>query len=147
MAELDTQLTLEEVARQYGVPPETLIQMSRDGIIRAVNSGSDQEKPAVTVSTVAAAANIIRGEIKPEQYEHLRGRRIQVNEAAKRFGVSSPNMSRWVEYGYIQILDRRSQYVDIDVADVQYVVDVFQRAKELTGSSIRAGWVLKRIFA
>ena len=146
MAELDTQLTLDQVARQYGVSPEALQQMSRDGIIRAAKSGSDQEKPAVTVSTVAAAANIVKGEIKPEQYKHLRGKKIRLMEASREYGVNHRSLMDWADYGYVQVLDRGFQRVELDAAEAQYVAAVFIRAKELTGSSIRAGWVLKRVF-
>ena len=147
MAELDTQLTLEQVARQYGVPPETLIQMSRDGIIRAAKSGSDQEKPAVTVSTVAAAANIVKEEIKPEHYEHLRGQKIRLMEASRRFEVDEANLRNWIKYGYIQPILQEFQHVEVDTADVAFISNVFRKAIELTNSSIRAGWVLKRVFS
>ena len=146
MAELDTQLTLEEVARQYGVPPETLIQMSRDGIIRAAKSGSDQEKPAVTVSTVAAAANIVKGEIKPEQYKHLRGKKIRLMEASRQYGVEHSNLIRWAERGYVKVLGQEKLHLALDAAEAAYISAVFRRATEMVGSPIRAGWVLKRIF-
>jgi hypothetical protein len=123
-----------------------LTRLAEDGIIKVERNGeSGEEEGAVPVSTVAAAASIIGNEIRPEQYVHLRGKRIRLMEASREYGVEQPNLTNWVNYGYIQVLDQGFQRLEIDVADAEYVADVFNRAKELTGSSIRAGWVLKRI--
>ena len=141
---LESYLTLSEAARKYGISTDALTRLVKDGIIRAVHN--EEGDRVITVSTVAAAADVIRDEIRPEQYEHLRGKRLRAIEAAEEYGVDTPNLSNWIKYGYIQPLDRGPQRVELDAAEVKYVVDVFKRAKELTGSSIRAGWVLKRIF-
>jgi hypothetical protein len=119
--------------------------MSRDGIIRAAKPESDKEKPAVTVSTVAAAANIIQEEIRPEQYDHLRGQKIRLMEASRQYGVDEGTLRNWIRYGYIKPLVHNTLHVEIDKAQGAYITSVFKRATELTGSSIRAGWVLKRL--
>jgi len=100
---------------------------------------------AVSTSTVAAAANMILDEIHPEQYEHLRGNRIRLMEAARQYPVSEQNLFNWSKQGYIKVLGQGFQKMELNVADVELVSEIFNRAKELTGSSIRAGWVLKRV--
>jgi len=136
MTELQSYLTLAEAARKYGVSRDALTRLVRDGIIRAVHN--EEGDRVITVSTVAAAADVIRDEIKPEQYEHLRGKKIRLTEAAREYEVDQPNLSNWVRYGYIRVLDQGFQWLELDAADV------FKRAKELTGSSIKAGWVLNK---
>lgn len=138
MAELETQLTLEGV----------LTQMMQDGIIRAAKE-SDEEQPAVTVtvSTVAAAVNIIKEEIRPEHYAHLRGQRIRLMEASRKFGVDEANLRNWIKYGYIKPIVQEFQHVEVDSSQIAYTTAVFKRAITLTDSPIRAGWVLKRLLS
>lgn len=64
---------------------------------------------------------------------------LTFSEAAREYEVDQPNLSNWVRYGYIRVLDQGLQRPELGA------VDVFKRAKGLTGSSIKAGWVLKRV--
>ena len=98
----------------------------------------------ITVSPVAAVADLVRDEIRPEHYEHLRGHPIRVTEAAEQYGVSQANLSRWADAGYIRVIERRQRLLLLDEADVKLVSDIFKRAYEELRSSVRAGWVLKR---
>ena len=142
---LESYLTLSEAARKYGISTDALTRLVKDGIIRAVH---DKEGTAViTVQTVdnATAVRMILDEIKPEQYEHLRGKRIRLMEAARECEVEPSNLLRWVERGYVRKLDEGFQMLVIDQGDAKFVSDIFQRARELTGSSIKAGWVLKSV--
>jgi hypothetical protein len=141
--QLETHIPLKKAARKYGIPAEALTRLVRDGIIKPVQT--EKGDSVITVSTVAAAADVILGEIRPEQYEHLRGKRIRLMNAARKYKVFDPNLVRWVERGYIQDLDRGFQRLELDEADVAYVTEVYKRAQELTGSPIKAGWVLKRV--
>jgi len=146
--QLETYISLKGAARKYGVSIETLTQLVRDGIIRLARTKEGDS--VITVSTVdnATATRIILDEIRPEQYEHLRGKKIRVTEAARKYQVDQPSLSNWAtKYGYIQVLGVGFQRLELDAADAKYAADIFKRAKELTGSSIKAGWVLKRIFA
>lgn len=145
MAELETQLTLTQVAQRYGVAPDVLTQMMQDGIIKATKE--NKETPAVIVSDIVAAVNTIREEIKPEHYIHLRGRRIRLLEASREFDVDPRSLMNWANYGYIYVHDHDRLRMEIDQADAAYVVAIFKRAVNLTGSPIRAGWVLKRLMA
>jgi predicted site-specific integrase-resolvase len=142
MTELQSYLTLSEAARKYGVSRDALTRLARDGIIRAVHS--EEGTAVITVSTVAAAADVICKEIRPEQYEHLRGRPIRVTKAAEQYGVSQANLSRWADAGYIRVIERRRRLLLLDEADVKLAADIFKRAYEELQSSVRAGWVLKR---
>jgi predicted site-specific integrase-resolvase len=145
MTELEAYLTLPEAARKYGVSRDALTRLARDGIIRAVQN--EEGTAVITVSTVAAAADVIRDEIRPEQYEHLRGERIRLMEASRKYDVADQNLYRWAERRYIHILDQGFQRLELDEADVAYVVTIHRRAQELTGSPIKAGWVLKRVIS
>jgi len=145
MTELESYLSLSDAAQKYGIPTRALTRLVRDGIIRAVH---DEEGTAmITVQTVdnATAVKIILDEIRPERYEHLRGKRIRLMEAAREYGINHGNLQNWANRGYITIFDRGFQRLELDVAEVKYAIDIFKRARELTGSSIKAGWVLKQV--
>jgi hypothetical protein len=143
--QLETYIPLKDAARKYGVPVEALTRLVRDGIIRLTHTKKGDS--VITVSTVAAAADVIRQEIRPEHYKHLQGKRVRLLEAGRRYDIEAVSLSGWVDRGYIYVHDRGFQRLELDTADVKYAVDVFKRAKELTGSSIKAGWVLKRILS
>jgi len=141
---LESYLTLPEAARKYGISTDALTRLVKDGIIRAVH---DKEGTAViTVQTVdnATAVRMILDEIKPEQYEHLRGKKIRATEASKQYKVSQANLSRWADAGYIHVIERRQRLLFLDEADVKLAADIFKRACAELQSSVRAGWVLKR---
>jgi transposase-like protein len=142
VAELETQISLKDIAQQYGISADALTRLTQDGIIRANHS---EEEKTVSVSTVAAAASVLRREVRPEQYKHLRGRRIRVNEAAAKYDVPPPNISRWIKLEYIQVLGSGFQRTEIDEADIAYISAAYKRAIEITESSIRAGWTLRRL--
>ena len=145
MTELQSYLTLSEAARKYGVSSDVLTRLARDGIIRAIHN--EEGTAVITVQTVdnATAVKIILDEIRPEQYEHLAGEKIRVAKAGRLYGIEYPNLIRWAERGYVCVRNRGFQQLELDVADAKYAADIFKRAKKLTGSSIKAGWVLKQV--
>jgi len=79
--QLETRIPLPQAAKKYGVPTEALTRLVKDGIIRL--SRTPEGDSVITVSTIAAAADIIIDEIHPKQYEHLRGNRIRLMEASR----------------------------------------------------------------
>ena len=145
--QLETYISLKGAARKYGVSIETLTQLVRDGIIRLARTREGDS--VITVLTVdnATATRMILEEIHPEQYAHLHGQKVRVAKAGQLYNVEYPNLIRWAERGYIRVLGRGFQRLELDAADAKYAADVFNRARELTGSSIKAGWVLKQVLA
>lgn len=143
--QLDTYIPLKEASRRYGVPVKALTRLVQDGIIKLART--EEGDNVITVSTVdnETAARIILEEIRPEQYEHLRGKRIRLRKAARKYQVDSQSLSGWVSREYIHVHERGFQRLEIDEADVAYVASVYNRGRELTGSPIKAGWVLKRV--
>ena len=141
--QLETYVPLKEVARKYGIPAKVLTRLIEDGIVRLARTEAGDRVIASSTVDNETATHIILDEIRPEWYEHLRGKKIRVLEAATKYDVPNPNISRWIKLGYITILDKGFQRTEIDEADVAYVIAIYKRAIELTGSSIKAGWVLK----
>jgi predicted site-specific integrase-resolvase len=143
VTQLETHIPLSKAAKKYGISIEALTRLVRDGIIKPATT--EEGDSVINVSTVAAAADVILGEIRPGQYEYLQGERIRLMEAARKYKVAEQNLLRWAERGYLQITDRGFQRLELDEADVKFAIDIYERACELTGSPIKAGWVLKRV--
>jgi len=143
--QVETYIPVKDAARKYGVPVEALTRLVQDGIIKLART--EEGDSVITVSTVdnTTAARIILEEIHPEQYEHLRGEGIRLMEASRKYSVADQNLYRWAGRRYIHVLGQGFQRLELDEADVAYVVTVHRRAQELTGSPIKAGWVLKQV--
>lgn len=134
MEELPRYIPLADAARHY--------RMSRPALTKAVEAGKMR---AVRVNGfVAVAEEDVIKTLFVDLDEKLKGVPIRVTEAAEKYGVSHANLSRWADAGYIRIVERRYSYLTLDEADVKRAATIFQQALEKTGSSTRAGWVLKR---
>ena len=131
---LPTYIPLDEAARRYRIDKQVLTHLVESGRIRAVEING---RAAVAEEDVAIQAVQVD--------ESLRGRPIRVTEAAVKYGISQSNLTRWANAGYIRILRRGPKLLELDEADVKAAVEIFRQAQRKTGSSVRAGWVLKRI--
>jgi hypothetical protein len=107
------------------------------GRVRAVEVDGE-----VAVAKEDVGVALMQSEIRVD--ENLRGQSIRLSEAARKYDVSDANLVRWTEAGYIRIVERGPKLLVLDESDVEFVVRIFKHAREETGSSIRAGWILRR---
>ena len=133
MAELETYIPLSQAAVQFGLAERALRRMVENGIIRAVKLPDGE----IAVSQ-GETGEVVSREERAEQiaeelrakYEHLRGRRITVSDAERKYGVPNPTLSRWAKRGIIATLGhgrRRARF--LDEADVAYAASVYQTRK------------------
>ena len=57
-------------------------------------------------------------------FPELKGEKIWIAEAARKYKVPQPNLSRWAERGFIKKLGKFKNRVLLDEADVAYCVAV-----------------------
>jgi predicted site-specific integrase-resolvase len=136
LPDLTTYLPLQEAAERYHVDPQNLRQAIEEGTIRAAKTPEGE----VLVAGKDVGVLNIAVQVDP----NLRGRPIRVTEAATKYDIEHANLSNWAKYGYINVLEQAPKLLMLDEGDVKVAVEIFKRAKRETGSSIRAGWVLKR---
>lgn len=74
----------------------------------------------------------------------LEGIRIRVSDAAEKYSVNQPTLTRWADAGYISILERAPKLLILDEADVDRAARTYTLALEITRNERRAGWLLKR---
>ena len=139
---LPTYLTLAEAAARYALPPDTLNTALNHGTLKAVQMPSGEVLVAIEDVQVLAA-RLEPAPVNPE----LVGQPIRAAEAAEKYHVTDVNLSRWADAGYIRILERAPKLLVLDESDVQRAAELFHRARLVTGSYVRAGWVLKRALA
>lgn len=115
---MKTYLTLKDAIAEYNIKPEKLQDLIDQGDIRAALLGNDSQ-PIVLKADVAAYAaerDVIR-----EQFKHLDGVEIGLNEAALKYRFSSGTLSRWVRDGKIKFIRQEGKYRKlINEADVAY---------------------------
>lgn len=61
-----------------------------------------------------------------DPYKSLQGIRIHVSEAARKYNIPNPTISRWAKKGYIKIIDRVGNKTYLDEADVARCAEVYQ---------------------
>ena len=105
-------IPLELAARKYG--------LSKKALRQKVDSGKLSYAKTPSGDLLVADHGIDQSlNIKREDYEHLRGRKISVRDAAKKYNIAPMTFSRWAKAGYITVLDRGWK-VKMDEADVAY---------------------------
>ena len=134
---LPTYIPLEEAARRYGLSRDVLTRLIEDGKIRAANVNGGI---AVTEEDI----HIMALQSGSQRDKDLEGHPIRLSRAAEKYQVSDANLVRWVEAGYIQVIERGPKLLMLDEADVQLTTAIFKQARKKTGSFVKAGWVLKR---
>jgi predicted site-specific integrase-resolvase len=94
--------------------PAELKSFIQRGIIKVVNA-----QPFPT-----------RIEDTPEykKFKHLKGVEIHVAEAARKYNVHQPSITRWKQKGFIKVLRQEGQKIYLDESYVAYCVYVFHQA-------------------
>lgn len=133
---LPTYIALPDAAQRYHISEEALTHAVEAGTIRAVQAFEG----GVWVALEDVGLLALSVELDPE----LRGKPIRAAEAVEKYAVSDVNLSRWVEAGYLRVIERGPKLLVLDEADVKRAAAIFHRAQQETGSFVRAGWVLKR---
>ena len=121
-------ISLSEAARRYGISEEVLKRAIESGTIEAIYL--DEE-------VAVAEGDVEKIVIRKSDFDHLRGSKIGIAEAARKYGLTPPTVSRWVRLGYIRKIGRQGQKVLIDEADVAYCATIYR---------LQGGGQGKRIF-
>jgi len=116
---MKTYLTLKDAVAEYNIKPEKLQDLIDQGDVKtALLDGNDSQ---LIVSKDDIKAYVAERDITREQFEHLDGVEIGVNEAAIKYRFSSGTLSRWVQEGKIRLIRQEGNYKKlINEADVAY---------------------------
>ncbi|MEP0807636.1 MAG: hypothetical protein HRF47_19330 [Chloroflexota bacterium] len=131
MAALPHLLPLPEAARKYGVSQARLKSLIDNGKINAAMIG---EEIVVNEDEVRSQA-VTRKEDLPEykKHAHLKGTPIWISEAARKYDIPHPTISRWVRAGIIGQLGMDGNKNLIDEADIAYCAEIYHSRKTKQG--------------
>lgn len=134
---MQTYIPVDRAAARYGLDRKTLIHSAISGTIDAIEIADNGN------GGIAVAEDDVRT-IAIGRDDTLRGKGIRVTKAAEKYEISHQSLNNWAEYGYIRVIEQGPKLLILDEADVKQAAAIFKRAKKKTGSSLKAGWVLKR---
>jgi hypothetical protein len=77
----------------------------------------------------------------------LMGKPIRLMDAHRKYGVSERTICNWANTGLVTVLERDTKLLIMDEASVARATAIFKAAAEVTKSTRRAGWILKRNLA
>ena len=127
-APVPTYIPLKYAARKYGIPEKTLLERVKSGSIASAQRPDGEL--LVAENNVDPSLNI-----KRDDFEHLRGQKISMSEASRKYQIAHANFSRWTKAGYIKVLERGWK-VSMDEADVAYCVAIYNAKQEYYGGQL-----------
>lgn len=110
---MDTYLTIKQAAQVAHISEPNLYQILRSGKIRSVMTQTGE---------ILVSEQDIRCQPTRDQFAHLDGHGIGLREASEKYGVGHTTIGRWVQRGWIAVIQRgvRGQRMLVDEADVAY---------------------------
>jgi predicted site-specific integrase-resolvase len=117
--ELPTYIPLSKAARRYRISAKDLTNLIEKGTIRAVKVNG---RVAVAEGDVA---RVVKRDELWQRVKHLDGKPIGMEEACTKYRLSSPSVYRWIELGYVRVLEDqrgggRGRKRALNEADVAY---------------------------
>ncbi len=125
--ELPRYIPLAEALRRFRISEEVLKEAVESGKIRVAHIGEEVTVAEQDVRELAKGQEVVV--VRREDFEHLRGNRLGIAEAARKYGLHHQTLSRWVRRGIIRSLGRSGNRVLVDEADVAYAATIY-RLKE-----------------
>lgn len=124
---LERFLTLSEASTRLKVDEAQLRTMIQAGRIK----GAILPTGEIGVSESAIPTPPTPKEQLPEykKHKHLKGVSIWLSEAARKYDIPQPTISRWVSSGYIKTLGMNGNRILADEADVAYCVEVYRQRR------------------
>ena len=107
--------TLQDAAEKYNIEPERLQELVDQGEVRSGMLNDELIVLEDDVRTYVAERDVTR-----EQFKHLEGVEIGINQAAIKYRFTGVTISDWVKRGEIRLIRQRGNRKLINEADVAY---------------------------
>lgn len=117
---MDTYLPISKAATITKRKPIELQEMIASGTIRAIKTPSN--KILVNESDLIMA---LPKEERFKKYAHLAGNAILVSEASRKYNVSTPTITRWIQRGLITVIKKSIRRTYIDEAEIAYLAEIY----------------------
>ena len=127
----DSYIPLSEAAQRAHVPDTVLSILADSGKIKSVLLHNE-----LLLRESDVMANQPRS-----NFSGLSGHKIGIGEAARKYDIPQPTITRWKNRGYLKVLDQVGQKIYVDESDVAYMADFYKRRP---GSGRRTDLDLKK---
>jgi hypothetical protein len=107
--------TLQDAAEKYNIEPERLQELVDQGEVRSGMLGDELIVLEDDVRTYVAERDVTR-----EQFKHLEGVEIGINQAAIKYRFTGVTIADWVKRGKIRLIRQQGNRKLINEADVAY---------------------------
>ncbi len=108
---MDNYIPISEAIQRTHLPDSELRNLANVGKIKSVMMNSQ----------ILLRESDVMAQQPKENFAHLAGRPIGIGEAARKYNISQPTISRWKDKGYIKVLQQLGQKILLDEADVAYM--------------------------
>jgi len=119
---LERLLTLDQVGEQLHRDAAGIMRLIEDGALWAaiLPDGS------LGISLSSLRALLPREDLPDYQdFTHLKGEPISISDAARKYGIHTSTLTRWMQRGYIAQLGKDGRRTLLDEADVAYCAKVY----------------------
>ncbi len=124
IAELPRYIPLAEALRRFPISEDALKEAISSGKIRTAYIGEEVTVAEQDVRELAKGHKVIV--LRRKDFEHLRGNKLGIAEAARKYGLTHVTVSTWARQGIIRVVGRRGQKVLVDEADVALAAEVYR---------------------
>ncbi len=109
-------------AKLLGIQEDEVYRLVDEGYLRAAVLPDGE----IGIS-LASLQELLPREQLPDyqQYAHLQGTSISISDAARKYGVQTSTLTRWMQRGYITRLGKDGRRTLLDEADVAYCAHVY----------------------
>lgn len=119
---LERFITLEQAAQQLRQDAAGIMRLIESGALRAAILPDN----AIGVSLFSLRALLPREELPDyKDFAHLKGEPISISDAARKYGIHTSTLTRWMQRGYIAQLGKDGRRTLLDEADVAYCAKVY----------------------
>jgi hypothetical protein len=119
---LERFITLEQAAQQLRQDTAGVMRLIEDGALRAAILPDN----AIGVSLSSLRSLQPREELPDYQdFASLKGEAISISDAARKYGIHTSTLTRWMQRGYIAQLGKDGRRTLLDEADAAYCAKVY----------------------
>ncbi len=122
--ELPRYIPLAEALRRFRISEEALKEAVESGKIRVAHIGEEVTVAEQDVRELAKGQEVVV--VRREDFEHLRGNKLGIAEAARKYGLQHRTVSNWVRKGIVRKLGQVGQKVLIDEADIAFAAYIYK---------------------
>ena len=120
---IPTYLPLRRAAQKYGLSEKALTQLVQAGKIEAVRLPSGE---VLVPAKINGDEPQTKEQIKAKKFADLQEQPITVSEAASIYQLHERTIRRWIENGYIRVIDENAP-IQVDQADVAYCKEIYRK--------------------